>query len=176
MSELSSQVGVYASEASESVEIVESQENVAATDGDDFIDALSDNPHHEEESSEVAQDDLDDDFDGDDIDDEDDVDEFEPAPVRVIADEDDNDVLEDDEFDEDESEIYLDEPEASSNSFDPSAPTVVMMSLPVTGEPRVDDAIARLADLSSMPVDEHVAVFEDVQRRLHDTLADLSGQ
>lgn len=82
---------------------------------------------------------------------------------------------EDDEFAEDEGETFLDEsvevPEIHSNE-----PTVVMMSLPVTGEPRVDDAIARLSDLSSLPVDEHVAVFEDVQRRLHDTLADLSGQ
>lgn len=56
------------------------------------------------------------------------------------------------------------------------APTVGLQTLPVTGEPRVDDALARLTDLSSLPVDEHVGVFEDVQRRLHDTLADLSGQ
>ena len=65
-----------------------------------------------------------------------------------------------------------------SNSDDSQnlEPTIVMTALPVTGEPRVDDAIARLSDLSFMPVDEHVAVFEDVQRRLHDTLADLAGQ
>ena len=53
---------------------------------------------------------------------------------------------------------------------------VAMATLPVTGEPRVDDALARLADLGTLPVDEHVGVFEDVQRRLHDTLADLSSQ
>jgi hypothetical protein len=51
-----------------------------------------------------------------------------------------------------------------------------MESLPVTGEARVDDALGRLADLSGLPVHEHVAVFEDVQRRLHETLADLAGQ
>ena len=51
-----------------------------------------------------------------------------------------------------------------------------MPTLPVTGEPRVDDALSRLSDLTSLPVDEHVSVFEDVQRRLHDTLADLTQQ
>ena len=51
-----------------------------------------------------------------------------------------------------------------------------MDTLPITGEARVDDALGRLADLQGLPVHEHVAVFEDVQRRLHDTLADLSGQ
>jgi hypothetical protein len=58
---------------------------------------------------------------------------------------------------------------------EPVAPTIAMSTLPVTGEPRVDDAMARLTDLASLPVSEHVGVFEDVQRRLHDTLADLSG-
>ncbi len=58
----------------------------------------------------------------------------------------------------------------------PVAPVVSMQTLPVTGEARVDDALGRLADLSGLPVHEHVAVFEDVQRRLHETLADLPGQ
>ena len=62
------------------------------------------------------------------------------------------------------------------NSDTPSAPVVSLDSLPVTGEARVDDALGRLADLSGLPVHEHVAVFEDVQRRLHETLADLAGQ
>jgi hypothetical protein len=51
-----------------------------------------------------------------------------------------------------------------------------MDSLPITGEARVDDALGRLADLQGLPVHEHVDVFEDVQRRLHETLADLAGQ
>ena len=55
-------------------------------------------------------------------------------------------------------------------------PVMAMSALPITGEPRVDDALGRLNDLTSLPVHEHVAVFEDVQRRLHETLADLSGQ
>ena len=58
----------------------------------------------------------------------------------------------------------------------PQAPVVSMDSLPITGEARVDDALGRLADLHGLPVHEHVDVFEDVQRRLHETLADLAGQ
>jgi hypothetical protein len=42
-----------------------------------------------------------------------------------------------------------------------------------TGDPRVDDAVERLNDLSGLPVNEHVAVFDEVQRRLHDALAGL---
>ena len=52
---------------------------------------------------------------------------------------------------------------------------LALFALPTTGEARVDDALGRLADLESLPVHEHVEVFEDVQRRLHDTLADLAG-
>ena len=58
----------------------------------------------------------------------------------------------------------------------PQAPVVSMDTLPITGEARVDDALGRLADLQGLPVHEHVAVFEDVQCRLHETLADLAGQ
>lgn len=58
----------------------------------------------------------------------------------------------------------------------PQAPIVSMDTLPITGEARVDDALGRLADLQGLPVHEHVDVFEDVQRRLHETLADLAGQ
>ena len=87
----------------------------------------------------------------------------------------------DDEFDDDLHEDDIDDlddiddaPEVATES---TAPTSVhLSSLPVTGEARVDDALARLGDLNGMPVGEHVAVYEDVQRRLHDTLADLAGQ
>ena len=58
----------------------------------------------------------------------------------------------------------------------PVAPVVSLATLPITGEARVDDALGRLADLQGLPVHEHVDVFEDVQRRLHETLADLAGQ
>jgi hypothetical protein len=69
-----------------------------------------------------------------------------------------------------ESELFSEEVLA------PQAPIVSMDTLPITGEARVDDALGRLADLQGLPVHEHVDVFEDVQRRLHETLADLAGQ
>ncbi len=42
-------------------------------------------------------------------------------------------------------------------------------------EPRVEAAVARLAELDGLAVPEHVALFEDVHRRLQDTLADIDG-
>ena len=69
-----------------------------------------------------------------------------------------------------DSELFTEEVSA------PQAPIVSMDTLPITGEARVDDALGRLADLHGLPVHEHVDVFEDVQRRLHETLADLAGQ
>lgn len=90
-----------------------------------------------------------------------------------------SDFIDPDESSVDESET-TDSLEQSDDLIDnddtPSAPVVSLDSLPVTGEARVDDALGRLADLSGLPVHEHVAVFEDVQRRLHETLADLAGQ
>ena len=44
---------------------------------------------------------------------------------------------------------------------------------PETGDTRVDDALAGLADIVGQPPAEHVAVYEEVHRRLQDTLADL---
>ncbi len=41
-----------------------------------------------------------------------------------------------------------------------------------TGETRVDGAMERLAELSNLPAIEHVSVFEDVHRRLHESLTD----
>ena len=43
-----------------------------------------------------------------------------------------------------------------------------------TGESRVDGAMDRLNELSSLPAIEHVSVFEDVHRRLHESLTDNS--
>ena len=42
-----------------------------------------------------------------------------------------------------------------------------------TGDPRVDDAVARLDDLAGLPVAEHLAVFEYVHERLTEALGDL---
>jgi hypothetical protein len=44
---------------------------------------------------------------------------------------------------------------------------------PATGEPRVGAALARLDELTSRPVTEHRAIFEDVHRRLRDVLGEL---
>lgn len=95
----------------------------------------------------------------------------------------DDDADDADDDDDEDADDDAEQPSASEQAVDldgpnprAAAPSVGLQTLPVTGEPRVDDALARLTDLSSLPVDEHVGVFEDVQRRLHDTLADLSGQ
>lgn len=44
-----------------------------------------------------------------------------------------------------------------------------------TGEPRVDDAAARLRDIDTAPTSEHVAIFEDVHGRLQEALRDLGS-
>jgi hypothetical protein len=44
-----------------------------------------------------------------------------------------------------------------------------------TGDERVDAAAERLRELSGLPASEHVGVYEDVHRRLQDSLADLDG-
>lgn len=44
---------------------------------------------------------------------------------------------------------------------------------PLTGEPRVDAALARLDELPDLPVTEHRAVFEHVHKSLTDVLGEL---
>jgi hypothetical protein len=44
---------------------------------------------------------------------------------------------------------------------------------PSTGDTRVDEAVARLADLAELPVAEHPAMFEYVHERLTEALGDL---
>ena len=44
-----------------------------------------------------------------------------------------------------------------------------------TGEPRVDDAAARLRDIDAAPTSEHVEIFEDVHGRLQEALRDLGS-
>ena len=41
-----------------------------------------------------------------------------------------------------------------------------------TGDPRVDDAISRLAEVDTLPLAEQVEVFTDIHRRLAAVLAD----
>jgi hypothetical protein len=49
-----------------------------------------------------------------------------------------------------------------------------MVSLPPTGDARVDDAVAGLSRLPGLSADEHVTVLEKVHGRLRDILGELS--
>jgi hypothetical protein len=42
-----------------------------------------------------------------------------------------------------------------------------------TGVASVDAALERLRDLDGAPVEAHVEIFDDVQRQLHEALAEL---
>ena len=42
-----------------------------------------------------------------------------------------------------------------------------------TGEFRVDSALSRLEELAGVPVEEHVAVYDDIHAQLKGALADL---
>lgn len=55
-------------------------------------------------------------------------------------------------------------------------PLAVASSWTPTGDIRVDSAVDMVALLRDMPVTEHQQVFEDVHRRLQQTLSDASGQ
>ncbi len=46
----------------------------------------------------------------------------------------------------------------------------------VPGDPRVDAALRRAAELAATLPTEHVEIYEDVHRRLQEVLADASGQ
>ena len=52
--------------------------------------------------------------------------------------------------------------------------TLLAVSLQVepTSDMRVDSALARMQDVSNLPTDEHVEIFDEVHRRLQDALAD----
>jgi hypothetical protein len=61
-----------------------------------------------------------------------------------------------------------------TDASDPQVPDAVQEVSPMpTGEPRVDAGLQRLQDIAAAPVDEHVAIYDDVHRRLQDALADL---
>ena len=46
---------------------------------------------------------------------------------------------------------------------------------PGSGDFRVDAALARLAELDERPPGEHVAIYEDIHRRLQEALTDVDG-
>lgn len=43
-------------------------------------------------------------------------------------------------------------------------------------DPRVDDALSRLAEIDALPLPEQVAVYTDIHRRLAGVLADPDSQ
>jgi hypothetical protein len=45
-----------------------------------------------------------------------------------------------------------------------------------TGVTAADAALERLRDVETAPLDEHVEIFDDVQRQLHDGLAELDDE
>jgi hypothetical protein len=45
-----------------------------------------------------------------------------------------------------------------------------------TGVEPVDAALARLRDLDTAPLEDHVEIFDEVQRRLHDGLTELDDE
>ncbi len=59
----------------------------------------------------------------------------------------------------------------------PSTPTPTP-STPTssTADPRVDDALSRLAEMDALPLTEQVEVYADIHRRLAGVLADPDSQ
>lgn len=51
----------------------------------------------------------------------------------------------------------------------------VLEDPPITGDAVVDDAVALLTEVSAVPLDDHPAIYEGVQRTLTDRLADVEG-
>jgi hypothetical protein len=45
-----------------------------------------------------------------------------------------------------------------------------------TGVAAADSALERLRDIATAPLDQHVEIFDDVQQRLHDGLAELDDE
>ena len=45
-----------------------------------------------------------------------------------------------------------------------------------TGVAAADSALSRLNDVANAPLEAHVEIFDDVQRRLHEGLAELDDE
>src|SRR5262245_46098921 len=72
---------------------------------------------------------------------------------------------------EDRQEIAAEEREDAAAEADTGQHRVP--GAPVTGETAVDDALARLGEVGDAPTAEHVEIYDDVHRKLTDTLADV---
>ncbi|MCU0284166.1 MAG: hypothetical protein MUD13_09775 [Candidatus Nanopelagicales bacterium] len=69
---------------------------------------------------------------------------------------------------------HEDSSEAVASETLPSdaVPSDAVSPPPATGDPRVDDALSRLAEVEVLPRAEQVAVYTDIHRRLAAVLAD----
>ncbi|MCX5396185.1 hypothetical protein [Streptomyces sp. NBC_00102] len=65
---------------------------------------------------------------------------------------------------------------AASPSHEPAAPTPLGVVRAPTGNPAVDAALERLADVDHLAADGHTEVYEDVHRGLRDTLTALDAR
>ena len=63
-----------------------------------------------------------------------------------------------------------------SEEADNQLPLAVTSAWTATGDVRVDSAVELLSGLRELPISEHQQVFEDVQRRLQQALADTDGR
>jgi len=143
---------------------------------ENFDVVVSDDIPEDSDPAEVTQVELLPQEDDGDLDDEDALDEIIDEEDSDESDNDSDDDFDDDAAEDAENTDYDAQSAPSAQVAEPVKQTVVIETLPITGEPRVDDALSRLSDLEGLPVHEHGDVFEDVRRRLHGTLSDLSGQ
>ncbi|MFD3487715.1 hypothetical protein [Streptomyces sp. NPDC058665] len=65
------------------------------------------------------------------------------------------------------------EPEPPAPAHDPAAPSPLGIERVPTGNPEVDENLARLGDADHLPADGHLDVYEDVHRGLRDALTAL---
>jgi hypothetical protein len=66
---------------------------------------------------------------------------------------------------------------ADPAATDSEAPAPVVPDVPTTtADPRVDDALSRLAEIDTLPLTEQVEVYADIHRRLAGVLADPDSQ
>jgi hypothetical protein len=69
----------------------------------------------------------------------------------------------------DEEFLHQDEPQENQDHYSERA------SVHVTGDDRVDDAVAPLGRLGALPPEEHVVVLEEMYGRLRDLLGELDA-
>ena len=67
-------------------------------------------------------------------------------------------------------------PETALPAAAPSPAAPPATGVPPTVDPRVDDAVSRLAEVETLPLAEQVAVYADIHRRLAGGLSDPDSQ